>query len=219
MTTMATLTMEDRDEPVLTQRLSMGRCLTMEDRDELRALQDRFLAVPCIANYVKENGEDARMFQYARPTAHDLKTQLWPDYREGFENTIRDHERENSAPVVPPAPPWKRAKAFSLHKAQPWLPEDRHEVSGTVSGNLAIIPSMSAKGYAVAHQPSGRVIFFKERHSDCKAIVAELRNRFPGFDTLIGKLVSDETLTPGEESQAKEFRGMRSWIWAWKPSA
>lgn len=56
--------------------------MTETDRDRLRALQDRWLALPSVKNHVRNHGEGERIAGPNSPTFAQVKTQLLPDWEQ-----------------------------------------------------------------------------------------------------------------------------------------
>ena len=54
------------------------------DRDRLRALQDRWLALPVIVNHVRNHGDDTPIAGPDAPTFADVRRVLLPDWEEWF---------------------------------------------------------------------------------------------------------------------------------------
>lgn len=68
--------------------------MTPEERDALRALQDRWLALPCIRRMVEQHGEDEPVAMgwpgKPWPTFGDVRELLLPELKEWFEDLFRE---------------------------------------------------------------------------------------------------------------------------------
>ena len=62
--------------------------MTDKERDELRALQNKWLALSVVQHQIRNHGEDHQIagafYATDNPTFRDVKTKLFPRWREWF---------------------------------------------------------------------------------------------------------------------------------------
>lgn len=62
--------------------------MTAAERTDLRNLQDRFLELPIITNFVERNGEDQYIFEPGSPTIRQVRETLHPTYEHMFRQYV-----------------------------------------------------------------------------------------------------------------------------------
>lgn len=58
--------------------------MTTEDRERLRALQDKWLALPSVRNHIRNHGEHERIAGPTSPTFEDARTCVLPEWEQWF---------------------------------------------------------------------------------------------------------------------------------------